>query len=404
MGVVHRGWLYYNPKGSRAGSAPHPVAIKALHPMLRGRERPRALFLSEALALERLSHPNIVHFFGLVDDGVQLAIVMELVDGQALSEIIARKVAAGRSPSMPCLPFSRAWHYFSQLLGSLASVHALGIIHRDIKPANVLVRRDGVVKLTDFGIARVPADEARKTGGMAPGTGAYMAPEQVTAGEIDARTDLYSAAIVLYEMLTGVTPFDRPERNEIMVRTAQLDEIAAPISSQVSSAPQVLDALMARALAKDKAERFATAIELGDAFRELLGLDAAGWAAQQNLAKHAKRLSLEMNAAPACGPQDADSPTRSAPNPFKSPIHDATRSALAQSALAQSALAQSAPAQSAPAQGAAAQPGGGTQPLPSQPPIASPPALGVGEGQPPEHGNQLRTAVLMAYQGETPEA
>lgn len=400
MGVVHRGWLYYNPNGPQAGSAPHPVAIKALHPMLRGRERPRALFLSEALALERLSHPNIVHFFGLVDDGVQLAIVMELVDGQALSEIIARKVAAGRSPAMPCLPFARAWHYFSQLLGSLASVHALGIIHRDVKPANVLVRRDGMVKLTDFGIARVPVDEARKTGGMAPGTGAYMAPEQVTAGEIDARTDLYSAAIVLYEMLTGVTPFDRPERNEIMVRTAQLDEIAAPISSHVSSAPRVLDSLMAKALAKDKANRFPSAIELGDSFRELLGLDAAGWAAQQDLAKHARQLSIEMSAVPpsqasAPRPDEAsqlpsrsaatpaeevdDQPTRSAPNPFKRGFGT----------------------QPLPSQPSAEPPRAKEAELPSSTPLAAASPVELADARP---GNQLRTAILMAYRGDNSDA
>lgn len=298
MGVVHRGWLYYNPDGPQGGAHPHPVAVKALHPMLRGRERPRQLFLGEAMALERLNHPNIVHFFGLVDDGQQLAIVMELVEGQALSEIIARRLLKDRGSRLPCLPFARAWHYFSQLLGALASIHEMGIIHRDVKPANVLIRRDGMVKLTDFGIARVPADEARKTGGMAPGTGAYMPPEQVTAGEIDARSDLYSAGIVLYEMLTGTTPFDRPERNEIMIRTAQLEETPAPISQHVTSAPPVLDVLMARALAKDKTLRFSSAIELGEAFRAALGLDNAGWEVQQDFARHARALSKQLEATP----------------------------------------------------------------------------------------------------------
>ncbi|MEZ4372024.1 MAG: serine/threonine-protein kinase [Polyangiaceae bacterium] len=298
MGVVHRGWLYYNPDGPQGGAHPHPVAVKALHPMLRGRERPRQLFLGEAMALERLNHPNIVHFFGLVDDGQQLAIVMELVEGQALSEIIARRMLKDRGSRLPCLPFARAWHYFSQLLGALASIHEMGIIHRDVKPANVLIRRDGMVKLTDFGIARVPADEARKTGGMAPGTGAYMPPEQVTAGEIDARSDLYSAGIVLYEMLTGTTPFDRPERNEIMIRTAQLEETPAPISQHVTSAPPVLDVLMARALAKDKTLRFSSAIDLGEAFRAALGLDNAGWEVQQDFARHARALSKQLEATP----------------------------------------------------------------------------------------------------------
>jgi serine/threonine protein kinase len=289
---VRRGWLYYNPSGPYSGTPAHPVAIKVLHPLLRGRERARQLFLGEAEALSRLSHPNIVHFFGLVQEKGQLALVIELVDGQPLSEIIAWHSAHAQASSIPGLPFMRAWHYLSQLLGALAAIHALGIIHRDVKPSNVLIRTDQVVKLSDFGIARVPAEEMRNTGGMAPGTGAYMAPEQVLAHEIDARADLYSAAIVLYEMLTGKTPFDTPERNEISVRTAQVEESPPAITRLVAQAPAVLDVLMARALAKDPMHRFGSAVEMGEAFRTALGLQkSSGWTAQQQLADKALAIS-----------------------------------------------------------------------------------------------------------------
>lgn len=298
MGIVHRGWLYYNPHGQQAGTPPHPVAIKVLHPLLKGRARARKLFLGEARALSRLSHPNIVHFFALVEEHEQLALVIELVEGQPLSEVIGECARRAQPDSIPCLPFLRAWHYFSQVLGALAAIHALGIIHRDVKPSNLLVRTDGVVKLTDFGIARVPAEEARSTGGMAPGTGAYMSPEQVTGGNVDARTDLYSAAIVLFEMLTSVTPFDAPARNEIMVRTAQVEETAPPITRLVPQAPPVLDLLMARALAKDPMHRFSSAIEMGEAFRTALGLpESAGWTAQRRLAENAQSISSMGEAA-----------------------------------------------------------------------------------------------------------
>lgn len=304
MGVVYRGWLYYNPGGPYAGTPEHPVAIKVLHPMLKGRERARKLFLGEATALRRLSHPNIVHFFALVQEQGQLALVLELVEGDPLSSVIERHVARAQPGGLPCMPFLRAWHYFSQLLGALAAIHALGIIHRDVKPSNLLIRRDGVAKLTDFGIARLPAEDARNTGGMAPGTGAYMAPEQVLGREIDARADLYAAAIVLFEMLTGVTPFDAPNRNEIMVRTAQVEETPAPISRLVPQAPPVLDMLMARALAKDPMHRFGSAIELGEAFRAAIALpESEGWSAQQRFAAHARAISnIGMPAPPAQAP------------------------------------------------------------------------------------------------------
>jgi eukaryotic-like serine/threonine-protein kinase len=301
MGIVYRGWLYYDPKGQYAGKAAHPVAIKVLHPLLRGRERARHLFLREATALARLSHPNIVQFHALTQHLEQLALVMELVEGQPLNRLIEQHVHGSHPGGIPCMPFMRAWHYFSQLLGALAAIHELSIIHRDVKPSNVLVRTDGVVKLTDFGIARVPADEVKNTGGMAPGTGAYMAPEQVLARDLDPRTDLYSAAIVLFEMLTGITPFDSPERNEVMIRTAQVEDPPAAITRLVRQAPAVLDVLMARALAKDPMHRFASAIELGEAFRSALSIpEGVGWRAQQRLAQHAKAISqIGLPAQPA---------------------------------------------------------------------------------------------------------
>jgi len=308
MGIVYRAWLYYDPNGTRAGTEPHPVAVKVLNPLLRGKERARAMFRREAEALRRLAHPNIVHFFALTEDHDHLAIVMELVHGEPLSSILHRAAQSRPSPRLPCIPLALAWHTFAQLLGALAAVHALGILHRDVKPANVIVRPDGVVKLTDFGIARIPAEEAAATGGLAPGTGAYMSPEAVRGDPQDARSDLYSAAIVLYEMLIGRTPFDAPERSELMVRTAQLDESAAPVTSFLDGAPPVLDVLMARALAKDPALRPASAIELGEAFRTALGLPVTpGWSAQQELAELAKTISgLDLPSLPPTAPDPTE--------------------------------------------------------------------------------------------------
>ncbi len=311
MGIVYRGWLYYDPTGTKGAMPPHPVAIKILHPLLRGRERARLLFSREAEALSRLSHPNIVHFFALAEDDGQTAIVMELVHGEPLSSIVQRAVLSRPSPRVPAVPFLLAWHYFAQLLGALAAVHELDILHRDVKPANVIARTDGIVKLTDFGIARIPADHAAQTGGVAPGTGAYMSPEAVRGDPQDARSDLYSAAIVLYELVTGATPFDHQGRSELEVRTAQLHEAPPPVTSLVTTAPAVLDVLFARALAKDPVLRFATAIDLGEAFRAALDLPSGpGWLFQKELAKLAKTVSDHQ--LPAVPPTEPDPQERAA--------------------------------------------------------------------------------------------
>jgi serine/threonine-protein kinase len=165
-----------------------------------------------------------------------------------------------------------------------------------------------VIKLTDFGIARLPSTDAAHTGGMAAGTGAYMSPEAVRGETQDARADLYSAGIVLYELLTGTTPFDRPARSELEIRTAQLHELPPPASLFVTSAPPVLDALFARALAKDPPHRYGSAIELGEAFRTALGAPPGpGWLFQQELARLAKTVSgLELPAVPATEPDPAE--------------------------------------------------------------------------------------------------
>ena len=290
MGVVRRAELTYLP--SAKGSIAHPVAVKLLSPMLHGSDRIEKLFLSEAEALSRLSHPNIVHFFGLAEHHGQLAIVMEFVQGSALSDMITDAVQRRVKVSQPAIPMLPAWNIFSQLLGALAATHALGIIHRDVKPSNVLVRDDGVVKLTDYGIARLPLKASGLTGSVAPGTGAYMSPEQVTAAPMDPRSDLYAAGIVLYEMLTGRTPFESAERSELQLRMAQVTEVPIPLSQVMPGAPQVLDVFFSRTLAKDPQHRYPTAILMGEALRISLGLpDTSGWAAERRLADRAVAIS-----------------------------------------------------------------------------------------------------------------
>lgn len=291
MGVVWRAWRFRPPGHPDAGK-PELIALKVLRERAMARAETRVLFLREAEVLRRLSHPNIVRYGDLFEHDSRLVLATEYVDGDTLEAIVARHLPQDRGAA--CLTFARAWCYFQQLLGALAAIHALDIVHRDVKPSNVIVRRDGIVKLTDFGIAHISRfagdPPAGEQDALAPGTGAYMSPEQVLSQPTDARSDLYSAAIVLYQMCCGHTPFaaDRPE---FLVRKDQVDAAPPPIRAWLPQAPPRLETLFARALAKDKNARFASAIEMGDAFRAALGLpEQPEWRAQADIARAARTL------------------------------------------------------------------------------------------------------------------
>lgn len=300
MGVVLHGWLFFPPTDPRTGK-PVRLALKVLRPDSPLRTELRHFLEREANLLLRLDHPNIVQRFDVFewpDYGKErsLVLAMEFVDGDTLAGVIARHVARARlagAYALPGMPLMRAWAYFQQLLGALAGTHALGIVHLDVKPSNVLIRRDGLIKLTDFGIARTTAassvaDSALPSAvsALAPGSGAYMSPEQVLGQPVDARSDLYSAGIVFYEMLSGHTPFPTEARGELAVRHDQVYATPPPIRTYLPQAPLVLDALFRRALAKSPVDRFESAIQMGDAFREALDLpDSPEWRGQAEMAR-----------------------------------------------------------------------------------------------------------------------
>ncbi len=284
----------FPPEDARSKDGPRLVALKALRAHRASDPRLREYFRREADALRTLSHPNIVQFDELFDLGDTAVLAMELIDGDALSEIIKRHRTRATPTSIPCMPALRALAYFEQLLGALAALHAMGIVHRDVKPQNVLVRRDGIVKLTDFGIAKqitgVVSQAASTEAGVAPGTGIYMSPEQVIGSSLDGRSDLYSAAIVLYEMLAGRPPFSPVGKTEIAVRQEQLVATPPPVRSFFAQLPPALDAFFARALAKDPNARFPDAIAMGSAARAAFGLpDSDEWRALAEMVGHAAR-------------------------------------------------------------------------------------------------------------------
>lgn len=321
MGTVYRAWLFYDPKGPKGGAAPLPLALKQLHPRAMVQAELRAFFQNEAEALRLLEHPNVVRFHELFSWSPTLPggsgadphgpapsmaassgpivppiLAMELVDGDTLEDVLARNVSRARLAgpgAFPGLRPDRAWYYLQQVLGALAAGHALGIVHRDVKPSNILIRRDGIVKMTDYGIAHL----VRPTHGerppspqeLAPGTGAYMSPEQVLGRELDGRSDLYSAGVVLYETVAGRPPFLPSEKSEFTLRMDQVETPPPSIRQFVPQASPAVEQVFMRALAKDPRARFGSTIEMGEAFRTAFGIPSTPeWRALGEFAHVAK--------------------------------------------------------------------------------------------------------------------
>ncbi|WP_186139312.1 serine/threonine-protein kinase [Burkholderia gladioli] len=209
-----------------------------------------ARFINEARAAGRLVHPNIVGVFDYGEADGTAYIAFEYVRGETLAARLAAHARQGTR-----MPARNVLVWFAQLLDALAYAHELGVIHRDIKPANLLIAPRGECKITDFGIAQLDTGRLTQVG-MLIGTPSYMSPEQVSGAPIDARSDLFSAGVVLYEMLTGRCPF---AGSSAAVMRQVLDETPAPPSSLAPELPPELDAMVLQALAKDPGQRHASA-------------------------------------------------------------------------------------------------------------------------------------------------
>src|SRR6267378_2179258 len=189
MGVVYQG---------RDSTSGRMVALKMMVTPSPHDEKSLRRFKAEAKALARLQHPNIVSELEVCETEQGLCIVMEYIDGKTLLALMAEQ---GR------LPISRALQISKQVLRALEHAHQAGIIHRDIKPNNIMLTSDGVVKVADFGLAKLKDASRATTTGTTVGTPEYMSPEQLQGKEVDQRTDLWSAGVVLYQMLSGQLPF-----------------------------------------------------------------------------------------------------------------------------------------------------------------------------------------------------
>jgi eukaryotic-like serine/threonine-protein kinase len=218
------------------------VALKVMHGGLGDDADFARKFVQEARAAAKLSHPNVVAVFDQGDDDGTLFLAMEYVPGQTLRDLMRQQ-----GP----LPPARALDLLSPVLSALSAAHDAGIVHRDIKPENVLIAADGKVKVADFGLARaVSATGNTATNGLLIGTVSYLAPELVTDGRADARSDVYSAGIMLYELLTGVKPHSGDSPIQVAYRHVHAD-VPAPSKSRPGIPPYV-DALVQRATARSR--------------------------------------------------------------------------------------------------------------------------------------------------------
>ncbi|WP_019547709.1 protein kinase domain-containing protein [Streptomyces sulphureus] len=253
------------------------VAVKTLHTEL-GREQSfRERFRREAQSVARLTHANIVSVFDSGEDEIDGAmvpyIVMEYVEGKPLRTVLDEDIREHGA-----MPADKALKITGDVLSALEVSHEMGLVHRDIKPGNVMITRRGVVKVMDFGIARAMQSgvTSMTQTGMVVGTPQYLSPEQALGRGVDARSDLYSVGIMLFELLTGRLPFDAD--SPLAIAYAHVQEEPVAPSSINQTVPPAADALVARTLRKNPNERFPSAESMHEECARV-GAGTAGGAA-----------------------------------------------------------------------------------------------------------------------------
>jgi serine/threonine-protein kinase len=279
------------------------VAIKILNGRHANDDQFIERFRREAKNAAALNHPNIVSIYDRGEAEDTYYIAMEFLDGRTLKELVVSRGAA---------PINVAIEYARQILSALRFAHRHGIVHRDIKPHNVLVDAEGRVKVTDFGIARAGTSQMTETGSIV-GTAQYLSPEQARGGEVDPRSDLYSLGVVLYELLTGKTPFDGETPVEIAMK--HLSNAPKPPSKLRPDVTPELDTVVLRALAKNPDDRYQSADEMeADLERVARGAPVSAATAATQVLPAAAAVAADPTSATMIAPPPS-APARAVPPP-----------------------------------------------------------------------------------------
>ncbi len=319
------------------------IALKRILPQLAADPEFVAMFIDEARLCAQLTHPNLVQVFDFGEEEGELYMAMELVEGTTGAKV-ARAAATRGEP----VPTEVALYIALSVGRGLAHAHeagdeegrALGLVHRDVSPGNILISRAGAVKLADFGIARAAEFERRTDQGQLKGKLGYMSPEQVTGRELDAKSDQFTAAIVLAELLTARPLFSGPREMDVLVKIRDAD--LATLDRHGHHIPGDLMSVLKRALMRRKEERFRTTTEYVDALEEVARNRRLS-AGPQSLVEWLQRVGLIKpvgksgehfidGKAPKRAPADAPPGTRSSanrppgPNPSRSRFGGTSRS------------------------------------------------------------------------------
>ena len=293
MGVVYR---------ARDSALARTVAIKtiALAGDAKERDVHEARFMQEARAAGSLSHPAIVTIYDVGREGDNAFIAMELVEGRDLRDLIRES----------SLTPARSVAIAAAVADGLAAAHERGIVHRDVKPANIMVQGEARVKIMDFGIAHMHEPMVKTQTGVLLGSPQYMSPEQIVGQAVDYRTDIFSLALVLYEMLTGAKAFEGEDIPELMFKVANLP--ATPPSHIAPGVPAVVDFIIARALKKRAEERYASAADMARDLRSAMA-DVGAAEAQAQERQHAPTVPEGVSGGPA--PLAREEPLELRPSP-----------------------------------------------------------------------------------------